>query len=59
MAALSQAGIYTVGQFGHLGASRSLPAIVLHKDKTVQVAMATLNGEQQTVENSLGSITFF
>ena len=56
-AALSQAGIYTIGQFSKQGASL-LPAIVLHKDKTVQVAMASLNGDNQTTDNSLGSVSF-
>ena len=57
-AALSQAGIYTVGQFAKPGVSPILPAIVLHKDKTVQVAMVSLNGDNQTTENLLGLLAF-
>ena len=57
-AALSQAGVYTVGQFTKPGAAPLLPAVVLHKDKTVQVAMASLNESEKTVQNSLGTVSF-
>ena len=46
-AALSQAGIYVVGQLCKDGAPSSLPAVVLYKDKTAQVAIAT-------IEHSIG-----
>lgn len=57
-AALLKAGVHTIGQFTKPGVFSVLPAVVLHKDKTVQVAMASLNGEEKTIENSLGSVTF-
>ena len=57
-AALSQAGVYTIGQFTKQGASTMLPAVVLHKDKTVQVAIASLNGAAKRAENSLGTVSF-
>ena len=48
-AALSQAGIYVVGQLCKDGAPSSLPAVVLYKDKTAQVAIAT-------IEHSIGKV---
>ena len=57
-AALSQAGVYTVGQFTKPGTSPYFPAIVIHKDKTAQVAMASLNGCEKRLEDSLGAVTF-
>ena len=58
-AALSQAGIYTLGQFAN-GAhtSGSLPAIVVHKDKTAQVAIGRVNHDEKKIEHSLGTATF-
>ena len=56
-AALTQAGVYTVGQFMKQEAYR-LPAIILHKDKSVQVAMASLSGNDKTSDNSLGTVAF-
>ena len=58
-AALSQAGIYTLGQFAN-GAHTSgpLPAVVIHKDKTAQVAIGRLNCDEKKVEHSLGTVTF-
>ena len=60
-AALCQAGIYTVGQFGYNtgnSSETSLAAVVLHKDKTAQVAMATVYPEHKRSENSIGEVTF-
>ena len=57
-AALSQAGVYAVGQFANPEVSPLFPAVVLHKDKTVQVAMASLNGSEKTIENSRGTVAF-
>ena len=50
---LSQAGVYAVGQFVKEWAQESLPAVVLHKDKTAQVAMANLDPSQITIPNLL------
>ena len=58
-AALSQAGIYTIGQFAngaHTGGA--LPAIIIHKDKTAQVAIGRLNGDEKKVKYSPGTVTF-
>ena len=58
-AALSQAGVYTVGQFVKEGALESLPAVVLHKDKTAQVAVAKLDRSQtMRSPDSLGVVSF-
>ena len=57
-AALSQAGIYTLGQFANGAHSGPLPAIVIHKDKTAQVAIGRLNCDEKKVEHSLGTVTF-
>lgn len=57
-AALSQAGVYTVGQFAKEKRLGSYPAVVLHKDKTAQVAVATLIDRQASLPNSLGKVTF-
>ena len=56
-AAMSQSGIYTVGQFTK-GASGALLAVVVHKDKTAQIAVARLNGDERNADNSLGTFTF-
>jgi hypothetical protein len=56
-AALSQAGIYAVGQFAK-GMSEPLPAIVIHKEKTIQIAIARLNGGEANDTNSVGTVTF-
>lgn len=42
-AALSQAGVYAVGQLTKEGSPHIMPAIVLHKDKSAQVAMASVD----------------
>ena len=58
-AALSQAGMYTVGQFANAAhTSGPLPAIVIHKDKTAQVAIGRPNSDEKKVEHSLGTVTF-
>lgn len=57
-AALSQAGVYTVGQFAKEKRLGLYLAIVLHKDKTAQVAVASLNDTQASLPNSLGTVTF-
>lgn len=57
-AALSQAGVYTVGQFTKEGTPTSLPAVVIHKDKSAQVAMASINHGQGQLEDSIGTIHF-
>ena len=54
-AALSQAGIYTVGQFGN---QVSWEKLWLHKYKTVQLAMAKLNMDNKSIKESCGSVTF-
>lgn len=54
-AAFSRAGVSTAGQ---LGVSSLLPAIVIHKDKTVQIAMVSLNVSEKTIENSLQTVSF-
>lgn len=54
---MSQSGIYTVGQFTK-GASGALPAVVVHKDKTAQIAVARLNGDERNADNSLGTFIF-
>ena len=57
-AALSQAGIYAVGQFGNGWTGTFLPAVVLHKDKSAQVAVAVLDRSNVTADNSIGKALF-
>ena len=55
--AVSQAGICTLGQFANGAHSGPLPAVIIHKDKTAQVAIGRLNYDEK-VEHSLGTVTF-
>ena len=57
-AARSQAGIYAVGQFGNRWTGTFLPAVVLHKDKSAQVAVAVLDRSNVTADNSVGKALF-
>ena len=58
-AAPSQAGVYTVGQFGKQGfRGKALATIIFHKDKTAQLAIAKLNMDNKSIEESCGSVTF-
>ena len=62
-AALGQAGIYSVGQFVKCMNENEmcpgkLPVILLYKDLSVQVAMATLTKSRATIEASLGEISY-
>ena len=53
--ALSQAGIYATGQLQHYP---EIMVIVLYKDKSANLAMATLDASSAEGEGSLGSISF-
>ena len=54
--ALSQAGVYAVGQLSSL--VPVMPAIVLFKDKTAQVAIASINSSSSSSSRSLGKVSF-
>ena len=60
-AALAQAGNYTVGQFANGQVSEStssLAAVILHKDKSAQVAIATVRRDRNHLPNSVGQVSF-
>ena len=60
-AALVQPGIYTVGQLANGQVSEStssLAAVILHKDKSAQVAIASVKREKKSFPNSVGQVTF-
>ena len=61
MATVAQAGIYTIGQFSKLRQvkkKRKLASIVLFKDITAQVALATIDPAMATSEDSIGGVTY-
>ena len=54
---MAQAGIYTVGQFAKhqkIVKKKKLASIILFKDLTVQIALATLDPALANEENSIG-----
>ena len=61
MATVAQAGIYTVGQFTkhrQIVKKKKLAGIILFKDLTAQIAMATLDPALANEENSTGGVTY-
>ena len=61
MATVAQAGIYMIGQFSKLrqiAKRRKLASIILFKDITAQVALATINPSLANQENSIGGVTY-
>lgn len=61
MATVAQAGIYTIGQFSKLRRmtkKRKLASIILFKDITAQVALATIDPSLATIEDSIGGVTY-
>ena len=60
MRTVAQAGIYAIGQFALLRGlrkKRKIAAIMLYKDLSVQVAMATLNPFKAT-NDSIGDVSY-
>lgn len=59
-AALAQAGIYTVGQFAKMRSSvvKNLATVILYKDLSANVALATLDPSHATAERSVGKISY-
>ena len=60
IAAVAQAGIYTVGQFAKLRCSipKKIATVILYKDLSAQVALATMDPTKATLEGSLGEISY-
>ena len=59
--AFSQAAVYATGQLGKGSkptSPRSMPAIVLYKDKTAQMALATVDPSQVVLPGSFGVVSF-
>ena len=61
MATVAQAGIYTVGQFAKhkkIVKKKKLASIILFKDLTAQIALATLDPALANKENSIGGVMY-
>ena len=58
-AAVAQAGIYSVGQFRIPSPNiRKIATVILYKDLTAHVAMATLDSTKAANKESLGEISY-
>ena len=58
-AAVAQAGIYSVGQFRTPSPNkRRIATVILYKDLTAHVAMATLDSTKASKKESLGEISY-
>lgn len=53
----AQAGIYTVGQFGNTSSLTKLATVILYKDITAHVALATINRAKDSKE-VIGDVTY-
>ena len=60
-AALAQAGVYSIGQFAKTPGDpekRKDTTIILYKDMSSNVALATLDPEKATSNESVGEVTY-